>query len=395
MRRLSTRRPALAGISPGFPTSSSTRSNRARSALALVTPLILALMAMLTPGVVHATTAEGINVPVVTNFCGAGTVVVEFTICNDSAETTTHHVSFTAGVEVYGCGESVIPEHTFLDDPHPTLAPGACTTIRAEIVRPPELSTFPSVCYWIRVDVEPGAAYYIGATLQDQPLLCFDWYFEEWAPFVHPEDPVTFAVDVYNISTQPVEFLALFEIWGLDGDTGQEVLSLNGFSPGTPVLQPIEIAEGEMTTLAVEVEWLDALVFGFYNLVLIREDTLEPIASIGIGHRPEAPVAVEDTSMEDPATPLVEIHATPNPSSGTSELQFDLQASVSGATVVILDVSGRVVRTLFQGEDLAAGTVRVGWDGLDVHGSRVPSGVYWARLRTSHAEATHRLIRVE
>jgi hypothetical protein len=48
----------------------------------------------------------------------------------------------------------------------------------------------------------------------------------------------------------------------------------------------------------------------------------------------------------------------------------------------IYDVSGRVVRTLASGP-AGAGTTDVYWDGRDERGARLPSGVYWCKLRSS------------
>ncbi|MDZ7270107.1 MAG: hypothetical protein ONB17_00685 [candidate division KSB1 bacterium] len=70
--------------------------------------------------------------------------------------------------------------------------------------------------------------------------------------------------------------------------------------------------------------------------------------------------------------------AFPNPFNQTTEFVF----SVGGqghTQVAIVDVAGREVRTLVD-HYLAQGQYRVKWDGRDVHGVEVPSGVYWCRL---------------
>jgi hypothetical protein len=61
------------------------------------------------------------------------------------------------------------------------------------------------------------------------------------------------------------------------------------------------------------------------------------------------------------------------------------------ASVMIHDVTGRIVRTL---EDHAhAGTVA--WDGCDMHGNHVPSGVYVVRLRSDAQTNTAKVIVIE
>ena len=57
----------------------------------------------------------------------------------------------------------------------------------------------------------------------------------------------------------------------------------------------------------------------------------------------------------------------------------------------IFDVAGRQVRILRSGE-LDAGTHTVTWDGRNASGTRVASGVYFARMRAGAGERTERLI---
>ena len=71
------------------------------------------------------------------------------------------------------------------------------------------------------------------------------------------------------------------------------------------------------------------------------------------------------------------IHAEPNPSRGAvAFVTSGLNADVQG--VDVLDLQGRVLRQL--GPTLQAGATLT-WDGKDERGSRVPPGVYLARIR--------------
>ncbi len=69
----------------------------------------------------------------------------------------------------------------------------------------------------------------------------------------------------------------------------------------------------------------------------------------------------------------------PNPFNPSTRLRYELSA---GGRVVldILDAQGRALRSLLDAE-LAAGPGFVVWDGRDGQGARLPSGVYFARLR--------------
>jgi hypothetical protein len=80
----------------------------------------------------------------------------------------------------------------------------------------------------------------------------------------------------------------------------------------------------------------------------------------------------------------------PNPFNPTTVLSFALPDQGS-AVVEVLDLRGRLVRTLWQGE-LPAGTQSMSWDGLDRMGRAVASGVYVARLRAAGQVATHKML---
>jgi hypothetical protein len=74
----------------------------------------------------------------------------------------------------------------------------------------------------------------------------------------------------------------------------------------------------------------------------------------------------------------------PNPSGGPSAISFTL-ARRSEASLRIIDVQGRVVRTLPLGS-LNAGPHRANWDGRDGHGKQVASGRYYVVLSAGSDE---------
>jgi len=79
----------------------------------------------------------------------------------------------------------------------------------------------------------------------------------------------------------------------------------------------------------------------------------------------------------------------PNPFNPATRLLFTLPAS-GPATVDVLDLQGRVVRTLHRG-DLPRGETSLEWDGRDDAGRAVASGTYLARLRAGGMTATHKM----
>ncbi len=91
------------------------------------------------------------------------------------------------------------------------------------------------------------------------------------------------------------------------------------------------------------------------------------------------------------SAPGVELAATlaPNPMSQRATLAFTMPRT-GRAKVQLMDVNGRSVRTLVNGEELAAGrhVLAVLRDGRD--GARLPSGVYFCRIETPFGVASTR-----
>ena len=96
-------------------------------------------------------------------------------------------------------------------------------------------------------------------------------------------------------------------------------------------------------------------------------------------------------ALAPPAVALA-VRAIPNPTAGRAELRFSLP-SPGPARLDLLDVQGRVVRTLLDRPWLAAGPHAVA---LDVRsGSPIPAGVYFCRLDAGDASARGRIVVVD
>lgn len=83
----------------------------------------------------------------------------------------------------------------------------------------------------------------------------------------------------------------------------------------------------------------------------------------------------------------------PNPFGGSTEFGFELPEA-GQATLTVIDVSGRVVRTLATGP-AAEGRHRFGWDGTDDRGGAMPPGVYFYRLTTAAGSTTKRMVMLQ
>ncbi len=106
---------------------------------------------------------------------------------------------------------------------------------------------------------------------------------------------------------------------------------------------------------------------------------LEPVNGTDVGGPPMlAHVALEP--------------ARPNPSRGETALRFGLPRA-GRARLELLDVTGRRVRTLVDGE-FGAGPHEAAWDGTDDRGAALPAGLYWARVQALGESAVRRLVRV-
>ncbi len=78
--------------------------------------------------------------------------------------------------------------------------------------------------------------------------------------------------------------------------------------------------------------------------------------------------------------------ASPNPIAAGTTIAFGTTTG-GHVSLQVFDLSGRIVRTLQQG-DLPAGSHSVIWDGTDARGTQVPGGVYFYRLSTPEGTAT-------
>ena len=80
----------------------------------------------------------------------------------------------------------------------------------------------------------------------------------------------------------------------------------------------------------------------------------------------------------------------PNPARGAVEIPFVLGRAQT-VRLTIEDVAGRVVRQLHAGQ-MAGGTARLAWNGVDASGRRAASGVYFVRLVTASGTQTRKVV---
>jgi hypothetical protein len=83
----------------------------------------------------------------------------------------------------------------------------------------------------------------------------------------------------------------------------------------------------------------------------------------------------------------------PNPFHSRTTVFLDLPTQAP-ARLEVLDIQGRVVRTLLNGEELSAGRRAFEWNGTDDAGRDLPRGLYLCRAQVDRRTATAKLLRV-
>jgi len=96
----------------------------------------------------------------------------------------------------------------------------------------------------------------------------------------------------------------------------------------------------------------------------------------------EAPAAAAPSRLEF-------LGARPNPFRGSTEIQFALPRAMD-VTIQVHDLSGRLVRTVLQGE-IGAGTHGVTWDGRNDAGLQAGAGVYFTTFRAGDLYKTEKV----
>lgn len=89
--------------------------------------------------------------------------------------------------------------------------------------------------------------------------------------------------------------------------------------------------------------------------------------------------------------PVSDLRAMPNPSSDSSRIAFTLPTA-GPVSVRIFDATGRLVRTVLEGE-LPAGEAVVEWDGRSDQGEAVAAGVYFSRVGSVAGVLAGRILR--
>jgi hypothetical protein len=102
------------------------------------------------------------------------------------------------------------------------------------------------------------------------------------------------------------------------------------------------------------------------------------------------------TSIDEPVIPQMYClyQNVPNPFNPNTTIRYDVATGGGQVTILIYDVSGRLLRTLVAGKQTAGQKTAV-WDGRDDHGRGVTSGVYFYRLEAPGYNKTLKMILIQ
>jgi hypothetical protein len=143
------------------------------------------------------------------------------------------------------------------------------------------------------------------------------------------------------------------------------------------------------TTLATGGLEFDPVYPGTLNVSATSPGTMAVAHSV-------VPIRITGTVVAVGDVPTLDFglrRASPNPFNPQTTIAFSLTRKQS-VRLKVVDVAGRIVRTLWDG-GLDAGTHRMVWDGRDGRGSRVASGVYLSVLKAEEGTRTGKMVLVK
>jgi hypothetical protein len=134
---------------------------------------------------------------------------------------------------------------------------------------------------------------------------------------------------------------------------------------------------------------------GFYDVIvkaiMVPSDTFPSNDSLVLVDTVRVCVGVEENPEEASIpTSFILNQSHPNPTSGKTEIQYGLPLDTP-VNLSVYDVTGRLVIVLANGRQ-EAGFHKAHWDGKDVHGRDVGTGVYFYRLRAGDFIATKKMV---
>ena len=161
---------------------------------------------------------------------------------------------------------------------------------------------------------------------------------------------------------------------------------VNGILMESTYLPTTIVPDTHTLSIGSDVPGVLEIFYGDIDEVRIYSRALSPA---DIAELVDLPSPVPDTFRPGPGLTLG--RAFPNPVHVAAAIPFSLGDAMT-VNIDIIDVAGRRVRTLVNGQSLAAGDHAIRWDGRDASGRPVVGGVYLYRVETPSGSASGKLV---
>ena len=172
-----------------------------------------------------------------------------------------------------------------------------------------------------------------------------------------------------------------------EGDFGNPIITIAGLPPGVPYEEELVIPAGDSVLVEVTAELTEYQPFRVHEVVLSvdldGQGSYEPVATTGMIASPVPqvvgiPEEPGSGGMAPSGPAILDVATYPRPFGKNAMIDFGLRERMK-VVVEVFGVSGRLVRSIFEGE-LEGGEHRLVWDGRSNSGAPVPSGVYLVRV---------------
>jgi hypothetical protein len=175
---------------------------------------------------------------------------------------------------------------------------------------------------------------------------------------------------------------------------------INGLLTKLKAILPIDSSTGEPITMmkdSLKVKNHPEIVQALWNYYFVKND-----GSMGIHNAKYAVALLQKslgwypTGVKSDGTVPTEYALNqnyPNPFNPTTNISFALPNKES-VRLEVYDILGKLVTTLVDRE-MGSGTYTVAWDGKDMNGSKLTSGVYFYRLQAGSFSAVKKMVMVK
>lgn len=155
-------------------------------------------------------------------------------------------------------------------------------------------------------------------------------------------------------------------------------------------------ANGVAVSTAVDWQWIPHVIPSGAGAAIVTWQDDRPAGSENhvyaqaIGPNGELGVIVTGVSTKPPPPPGF-LRNTPNPFSSSTVIEYEVLHDRLPVTLTIYDARGRRVARL-GGAVQTPGRHTIAWNGLDEHGRKLASGIYFCNIRTGQASETRKIV---